>query len=280
MISEDREQIQIEDVIECPLCHAKEQKHIFDDYCGNPYAKCLACGLVFQNPRKVTVYEDGYWEKPMFDPEGKIRYPKNEKEYMIKNLYQHVLNYTENLKGGTVLDAGCGYGFFLLALGNKWVKYGIERSASLVNYIRQNHREINVFQGNLEDNVFNPDSFDLIFSSDTIEHISNPHPVIRQFYRVLKPNGTLIITTPNIESFCARRFKGNYRLLGASHVIMFSPSTLTRVLEDNGFKVFRKEYPYFKTDFFTLGNILRLFDTNKISPPFYGNLMTFYAKKF
>jgi len=272
-------QIKKENVTDCPLCSLKEQVYIFDDYQGNSYVKCLSCGLVFQNARKITIYEKGYWEERIVDLEGRTRYPKNEKEYTIRNLYRHVLNYVDNLKGGAVLDAGCGYGFFLSALGQDWIKYGIEQSTYLVNYIRENNPEINIFQDKLEDNIFNPNSFDLVFSSCTMEHISNPHLAISQFYRILKPNGTLIITTPNVGSFCAKRFKGNYRLLDACHIIMFSPLTLKKILENNGFKIFKKEYPYFKTDYFSLGNILRLFDTNKISPPFYGNLMTLYAKK-
>lgn len=271
--------LKMETVPDCPLCKSREQKHIFDDWEGNSYVRCLNCSLVFQNPRKITKYEDEYWKETVIDPDGKMRYPKEEREYQIKNSYQHVLNFVKDLKGGTVLDAGCGYAFFLSALDKKWVKYGIDASVSLVDYIKQNYPEINIRQGNLEEDVFDANRFDLVFSHGVMEHIINPDLIIRQFYRVLKPNGILILTTPNIDSFCARRFKGNFRVLGAPHTIMFSPKTLKKALEDNGFKVFKKQFPYFKTSYFTLKNIIRLFNKNKISPPFYGNMMTLYVRK-
>jgi len=119
----------------------------------------------------------------------------------------------------------------------------------------------------------------VIYNFSFIEHVLNPQEIFKEFNRTLKPGGHLIITTPNIESFVAKRFKGNYRLLGTPHVIIWGPKTLKRILNENGFEVKRIRYPFFKTDFFTLKNMLRLWDTKKVSPPFFGNMMTFYAKK-
>ena len=44
-------------------------------------------------------------------------------------------------------------------------------------------------------------------------------------------------------------------------------------------RVFKREFPYWKTDYATVGNFFRLFMPWKISPQFYGNIMIFYAKK-
>jgi hypothetical protein len=52
-----------------------------------------------------------------------------------------------------------------------------------------------------------------------------------------------------------------------------------RFLRDHGFIIDRVEYPYFETRYFTQENLMRLFDTDRISPPFYGNFMTFYCRK-
>lgn len=269
-----------EKVPNCPICDSKEQAFIYKDRESSSYVRCGQCGVVFQNPRKITVYKDDYWKEALVDPDGIIRHHENEKDHYIKNLYGHVLRFVDKLEGGNVLDAGCGYAYFLLALSKKkWVKYGLDSAVSLVEHIKKSHADINIYQGNLEDDVFKPDYFDLVFSSNVIEHVVKPELVIRQFNRITKANGTLIITTANIESFCARRFRGNYRMLCGPHIVMFSPATLKRLLESNGFKVFKTEYPYFRTKYFTVGNIARMFDTSKVSPPFYGNLMTLYARK-
>ncbi|MBI4519863.1 MAG: methyltransferase domain-containing protein [Gemmatimonadetes bacterium] len=44
------------------------------------------------------------------------------------------------------------------------------------------------------------ESFDAIVSTEVIEHLENPRAVFREFGRLLRPGGTLIVTTPNQES--------------------------------------------------------------------------------
>lgn len=43
-------------------------------------------------------------------------------------------------------------------------------------------------------------SFDFIVSTEVIEHLENPRAVFREFYRLLKPGGKVLLTTPNQES--------------------------------------------------------------------------------
>lgn len=56
-------------------------------------------------------------------------------------------------------------------------------------------------------------SFDLIVSTEVIEHLENPRAVFREFYRMLRPGGQLIVTIPNQESiraFVALLFRGHF----------------------------------------------------------------------
>jgi D-sedoheptulose 7-phosphate isomerase len=86
--------------------------------------------------------------------------------------------------------------------------------------------------------------------------------------------------TPDFDSGCARRFGKNYRLLhDPSHISLFSNDSIQRFLRDHGFIIDRVEYPFFETRYFTQENLMRLFDTTQISPPFYGNFITFYCHK-
>jgi hypothetical protein len=52
-----------------------------------------------------------------------------------------------------------------------------------------------------------------------------------------------------------------------------------RFLRHNGFLIERVDYPFFETRHFTEENLLRMLDTGTVSPPFYGNFMTFYCRK-
>ncbi|HXP52937.1 MAG TPA: methyltransferase domain-containing protein, partial [Bacteroidia bacterium] len=54
---------------------------------------------------------------------------------------------------------------------------------------------------------------------------------------MLKKGGYLVIQVPQIDSFIAKNQKVNWKMLGTDHVNYFSKKTLTKLLEDNGFKV-------------------------------------------
>jgi len=54
------------------------------------------------------------------------------------------------------------------------------------------------------------DTFDLVISTEGIEHLENHFAFLREFCRVLRPNGILILTTPNITALRSRvRFFGS-----------------------------------------------------------------------
>ena len=109
--------------------------------------------------------------------------------------------------------------------------------------------------------------------------MEKPEEEIKNIQRILKPEGILILGTPDFDSGCARLFGENYRLLhDKTHISLFSNDSMQRFLRDNNFGIFRTEYPFFETRFFTKENLMKLFDTIIISPPFYGNFMTFFCR--
>lgn len=112
-----------------------------------------------------------------------------------------------------------------------------------------------------------------------IEHVSNPKIILNILNKLLKKDGILIIGTPNVASLAAKIFRGNFRLFGPGHLCLFNPFSLNKILKNGGFEVFEREYPFWKTDYANFKNISRMIFPWKISPPFYGNIMTFYSKK-
>ena len=273
-----RKIINEEVVNNCSTCGSQKQEFLYKDFEGSRFVKCLNCDLIYQNPRYEIEYEEEYWGKAI-DPDGKERNLAGERDTKIRNLYNDDINFVEKLEPGRILDAGCGFGFFLSALSNKWDKYGLELSEYCVNYISKNFPNIQVKDEIVENNPYEPEYFDVIYSFHVIEHVKDPQKHLNSLHKMLKKDGSLIISTPNINSFVARRFKGNYRLLGLPHIVMFSVERLTRLLIDTEFEIVDIKFPFFKTEYFTIKNLLRLLNENKMSPPFYGNIMTFYAKK-
>lgn len=220
-------------------------------------------------------YEDSYWGL-VTDPDGAIRNRVEEREQYLDDIKQE-LRFLNKLTPGRILDIGCGLGFLLSALEERWAKYDVE-----VSHFAAHHasRWGQIHVGDLKSASFGDENFDVVVMYHVIEHISDPVATIIEVRRILKPGGILLLGTPDFDSGCARRFGDNYRLLhDRTHVSLFTNDSMHHFLRDHGFRIDRVEYPFFNTRHFTPENLLRLFDTSKMSPPFYGNYMTFYCSK-
>lgn len=85
------------------------------------------------------------------------------------------------------------------------------------------------------------EQFDVVISSEVIEHLENPRFTVRELARLLRPGGTLIVTTPNNESWRSLVnlfFRGHYAFFGdlsyPAHITALLRKDLTRIcLESN-----------------------------------------------
>lgn len=220
-------------------------------------------------------YGKDYWSSK--DPDGVLRNRENEKELFLEDAKEEIA-YINKMYPGIVLDIGCGLGFFLSALNSRWSKYGIDISTYACNYASNEVENGVITCSDFLDNRYPSHFFDVVIMYHSIEHMEFPVRSLMEVKRIIKPNGTLVITTPNFDCFVARRFKKNFRLLhDKTHISLLKKNTLKLYLELNNFTIDKIKKPFFKTRHFTFKNIIRLLDTKKISPPFYGNIMTFYC---
>ena len=79
--------------------------------------------------------------------------------------------------------------------------------------------------------------FDVILAADVIEHLSNPGMFLRSCARNLKPDGRLIITTPNCFNLfnIAEKFSKDEPTVNKDHTCYFNYKTLKYLLEKNDF---------------------------------------------
>ncbi len=220
-------------------------------------------------------YEKKYWGK-VTDPDGVVRDRTQERDKRIKECKQEI-DYINNLEPSKILDIGCGLGFLLSGINDKWKKYGLEVSSFAAERANKYGK---IFCGNLREADYEPDYFDVVVLYHVIEHMNEPAKELQEVKRILKPYGKLIVATPDFECGLAGIFGSKFRLLhDKTHISLFGTMGLYRMLTDLHFEVEKISYPYFDTEHFTKENLLRLFDADKISPPFYGNVVTLYAYK-
>ncbi|PPR34178.1 MAG: Ubiquinone biosynthesis O-methyltransferase [Alphaproteobacteria bacterium MarineAlpha6_Bin3] len=101
------------------------------------------------------------------------------------------------------LDFGCSAGSFIGILDKKKKSIGFDISIEQVNYAKKEYKDKNHnFIFSKLPLPFPNNSFDTITFLEVIEHCDDDQnrKIINEIYRLLKPNGVLIITTPNYYS--------------------------------------------------------------------------------
>jgi SAM-dependent methyltransferase len=104
--------------------------------------------------------------------------------------YQGVKDSLKYIKG-KVLDVGCGNKPYIKIIEPVCEEYiGLDRSISLYGT-----DAVDII-GSADKLSFDDASLDTVVSFQVLEHLSEPEHFIREAYRVLKPDGKLLLTTP------------------------------------------------------------------------------------
>ena len=82
---------------------------------------------------------------------------------------------------------------------------------------------------------FIPDRFELITCFQVLEHIPEPLELIKDIHSLLKPGGTFITVTHNLDAFSAKLLGANSPIYDIEHLQLFSPKTLEILLGRGGF---------------------------------------------
>jgi SAM-dependent methyltransferase len=138
-----------------------------------------------------------------------------------------------------ILDVGCATGALLETLRDRgWDTAGVEISLPEAEYARR-QRRLEVRTLPLEENGFPAAGFTAVLASHLIEHLNDPAAFVREARRILIPGGRFFVTTPNIDGFQARLFRGRWRSAIFDHLYLFSVKTLSALLRGAGFRVER-----------------------------------------
>lgn len=162
---------------------------------------------------------------------------------IVTGIIKNINGYSEI----SLLDIGCGNGH-LLKDASQYVKsaVGIEK----FDYSKpkfNNILNIDIFDNNFENN-----SFDIITFLDVMEHIEDENKFLQEVKRLIKPDGTIIITVPAYQWLFSNSdiFYGHYR--------RYNSKMLKKVLEDNGLEIQKLSYMNFFL--FPLFALVRIID--------------------
>lgn len=111
------------------------------------------------------------------------------------------------------------------------------------------------------DPYFHPNSdwenihYDCIILIDVIEHIENPIEVFQKLRSVLKPDGKIIVCTPNLNHWTRKFLRGRWPHFHSEHVVLYTNAGFQKFCSNQGFDFC--ELPIRKK--FSLGYLLSVF---------------------
>lgn len=239
----------VETVDRCPLCDSQEFSPVFvarDTLHGMPgewgVVRCTRCGLMHTSPRPNRQAMASFYPEEYQPHQGHFApMPAQQRPGPIRRLARRILDPKEVVipdpdRPRRVLEVGCGSGRTLVELTDAdWDVHGLEPSRSAAEVLTA-HRDLPVTIGTIDQAEYSTGSFDLIIASMVLEHLYQPVEDLRKMRNWLAPGGRLTGSVPNCASWEFRTFAADwYALQVPTHLLHFTPTTLTAVLQRAGF---------------------------------------------
>jgi ubiquinone/menaquinone biosynthesis C-methylase UbiE len=148
---------------------------------------------------------------------------------------EHVARYSFALsyvKDKVVLDIACGTGYglaFLTRDAKSVTGVDVDIDAAREARLECDTNKTQVLLGDGTNLPFTDESFDVVTSFETLEHLHARNNFLAELKRVLKPHGTLILSTPN--SNYTKPING--KPSNPFHVFEYAPSELKAELENH-----------------------------------------------
>jgi len=207
------------------------------------YHKCLFCGFLFTSERvnnDLRGLLKSHYQN--IDPHERVAASK-------QSFFNSTLRYLSSqvkTKNRSILDVGCGFGYFLeSASKNGWQTYGVEIADAAVEDARKRVKGANIFHGSLRDAYYSDESFNVITLWDVLVMADRPFEEVKESYRILRRRGKIGIRVRNVLfqktifqlyspfSNVASRF--NIKNPSVFHRHNFSPKSLRLLLQRLGF---------------------------------------------
>jgi len=218
----------------CALCGSEDSK-LFLDAKQRTVVECNGCSLRALNPMPTLA--------DMVDINKETVHPffnacvEDEESY--RNYFEPKLDDLQRVApSGRLLDVGCGAGFFLdAARGRGYDVQGVDLSPVPAAYARD-ELGLEVTVSSLYGFAADQNAFDAVTIFQTIEHDPDPAALCAELFRIIKPGGALMVTTPAADGFVARVMgKRWFGYRNVEHVSFFSRQSLRHALEHAGFEI-------------------------------------------
>jgi 2-polyprenyl-3-methyl-5-hydroxy-6-metoxy-1,4-benzoquinol methylase len=144
---------------------------------------------------------------------------------------------------GTLLDVGCGHGWFLHAATHSgWNATGLDLPSDATLFA-QKTLGLNIIHGSIEQPLHGATRYDVVSMWHSLEHTINPVDALQHAKAMLAPDGLLLIAVPNVKCY-GQQLRGiDWVWLQQPfvHLWHFSEKALREILTEAGFAVLHIE---------------------------------------
>lgn len=150
----------------------------------------------------------GYYESGVEFDRALGRDPRLSR-FHFKRVKEKLLDWIRPGREHLALDVGCGAGYFLCMIRDRYRRRGFELSMAGVDVSsvqlaflakrmeKEKLKAVIAVRANAEYLPFADETFDLVTCSEVLEHIRTPSRALEEMRRVLKPQGMLLLSTPS-----------------------------------------------------------------------------------
>ena len=209
--------------------------------------RCNHCGLRWLSPRptreaNVTLYS----EENYFDGGNAVEKYSDlavERIPYFRSRLEKIETYFPSRKQLNILEIGSATGEFVVeTIKRGHTCIGLEFSGDARMKAKVNYG-VELLAKSVE--TFEDSNFDVIHMNHVFEHLPFPDKTLDQCYRILKPQGLLVLEVPQqflndldrLKSLLRIQKVPRFNAYSLHHTYFFTPGTLSRLIEDYGFKV-------------------------------------------
>lgn len=219
--------------------------------------------LRFKNQKELEEYYfEKYRNEGGYKKKGLKLFGINVSNIYHRHRFNSSFEFLNPKKDEIILDAGCGTGELTKRIAKKCFKIiGIDISRSAIAIAKKKASKNCKFKyGNIEKLEFPDNYFDKVICVETLEHLLKPKIVLREFKRVLKSEGQLVLCVPTIDTTTRAKIEKFFKIAElwpvSEHLHEWDFNSIKSLTEKQGFKFIQSKGIAFDFGIFgKLGNL-------------------------
>ena len=146
----------------------------------------------------------------------------------------------EKFTSGVFLDLGVGDSPICVDLEKKTKGeyHALDFAKRIMEYLGKKYPQVKYVHGDVLNTCYEDETFDYVVMGELLEHMDSPQNLIKEAMRILKPNGTLALSTPYKEDFTKEGF------ISPEHMWSFDRQDVGDLLKPYGkvdMEIYKKE---------------------------------------